>query len=99
MALRSSRLRPRRRKLRDLSGRCGSRGRSEVSRPPVGLWARVGPSGASCTLLYDFRPDEDDTLARGLRWNDWADKLVAEADALEGRERLARLKAATDARA
>ena len=66
-------------------------------RPPSGLSPRSRALWTELHSANDFAPHEDDQLERALRWYDVADRLLHEAEKLDGRERGARLKAAGDA--
>jgi hypothetical protein len=62
----------------------------DLSKWAVGVWNEL-------TADNDFNPHEYVAFTRALTWWDVSDTLLAEAAALAGRERDARLKAAGDA--
>jgi len=66
-------------------------------RPPSGLSPRSRALWTELHSANDFAAHEDDQLERALKWYDVADRLLCEAEKLNGRERSARLKAAGDA--
>jgi hypothetical protein len=71
--------------------------KSAAQRSPSGLSRRSRALWTELHSANDFAPHEDDQLERALRWYDVADRLLHEAEKLDGRERGARLKAAGDA--
>src|SRR5215831_18643957 len=71
--------------------------KSAAQRSPSGLSRRSRALWTELHSANDFAAHEDDQLERALRWYDVADRLLHEAEKLDGRERAARLKAAGDA--